>query len=37
MPIALAGYYFLPDIPEISRASYFNAEVKLGVLSQSKH
>ncbi|MCJ1419397.1 hypothetical protein MMC32_005752 [Xylographa parallela] len=26
MPIALAGYYFLPDIPETSRARYLSAE-----------
>lgn len=37
MPIALAGYYFLPDVPEISRARYFNDEVKPGVLAQSTH
>ena len=28
MPIALAGYYFLPDIPETSRARYLSAEVR---------
>ena len=27
MPIALAGYYFLPDVPEISRARYFSEQV----------
>ncbi|MCJ1436580.1 hypothetical protein MMC27_005960 [Xylographa pallens] len=26
MPVALAGYYFLPDIPETSRARYLSAE-----------
>ena len=27
IPIALAGYYFLPDVPEISRARYFTEQV----------
>ena len=27
MPIAIAGYFFLPDLPETSRARYFTAEV----------
>ncbi|MCJ1401789.1 hypothetical protein MMC11_005006 [Xylographa trunciseda] len=26
MPVALAGYYFLPDLPETSRARYFSPE-----------
>ena len=28
MPAALAGHFFLPDLPENSRARYFSAEVR---------
>ena len=27
LPVAVAGYYFLPDVPEISKARYFTVEV----------
>lgn len=27
LPIALAGYFILPDVPETSRAFYFSKEV----------
>lgn len=27
LPVALAGFYFIPDVPEISRAPYFTKEV----------
>lgn len=27
LPIAIAGYWVLPDVPEISRAFYFKKEV----------
>ena len=35
MPIALAGYYFLPDVPEISRARYFTEQVHRLILYQT--
>ncbi len=28
LPVALAGFYFIPDVPEISRAPYFTKEVR---------
>lgn len=27
LPVALAGFYFLPDVPEICRARYFTKHV----------
>jgi ACS family pantothenate transporter-like MFS transporter len=28
LPIAIGGFFFLPDVPEISRASYFTKDVR---------
>jgi hypothetical protein len=30
LPIALAGFFVLPDVPEISRAFYFSKAVSTG-------
>jgi hypothetical protein len=27
LPVALGGFYFIPDLPENSRAPYFTQEV----------
>lgn len=35
LPIALAGFLFIPDVPETSRAFYLNTDVR-GFSQQSK-